>query len=97
MTVGLFDRTHQISVCRDDELGLRSERAAQVLQDELVRRVGDCHDELAVLEAKGKSRLHARLVHRQGFERCGLGIGTVDLDKRKALLAGQHAAEIALM
>ena len=81
---------------RHDELRLGAERAAQVLDHELVRRVGDRNDQLASLVVQRERDLKARVLLRKRLERVRLRIRGGDLDVRQAFLARKHSAEILL-
>ncbi len=80
----------------DDELRLGAEQSAQVLDRELVRRIGDRDDELAVVVAKRQRDLAAGVLCGQRLQRLRLGVRGCDLDVRQVLLAGEHAAQILL-
>ena len=94
--VRLVDRLEKLSVRCDDEVRLEAERAAHVLDRELVRRIGDRDDELVVLVAKRQRNLEAGILLRQRAQRVRTGVRGGDLDEREALLAGEHAAQILL-
>ncbi len=60
--VGLADRAGEVAVGGDNELGVVTQRPAEVLEHELVRRISDRDDEPAVLHAKRKHALEPGLL-----------------------------------
>ena len=80
----------------DDEPRLAVERAAHVLDHEVVRRIGDRDDRQALLKADGKNGVQARLLDRQQLHRRGIDRGRVELHELQALLASEQPAEVVL-